>query len=410
MIKRIVKYMAVTLLLAAASFAQVTINAPAPGSVSGSPVHFVASAQSSFPITAMEIYVDDSSAYLTYAGALDTFVPLSPGTHSVIVQAWDSTGAVLQTPETITVSSAGVAVSSPSDSSTVGSPIHVVASAAAPNPISAMRVYLDGVNMYTNGAANLDTMVDAAAGTHSLVVQAWDVTGAVYKQTLNVNVSGSSVPAGATVKSMIQSMPGWGSCTVCAGANANGPTADYSMSQYVTSPSLSGQSTVFNIGGATPYSDAIWWAELGPADAATHFQYDVDFYLSTPQYSEALEFDMNQTANSTRFVFGTQCGVNFDQQWDVWDTAGDRWAPTGVPCPAPAANQWHHLTWEYDRDAGSIHYIAVTLDGVKTYVNMTFSAKPWSDSPELNTAFQMDGDYAMHPYSVWLDNLTVTYW
>ena len=44
----------------------------------------------------------------------------------------------------------------------------------------------------------------------------------------------------------------------------------------------------------------------GAANTATHFVYDIDFYLETPQYAFALEFDVNQTVNSRRFVFGTQ--------------------------------------------------------------------------------------------------------
>jgi hypothetical protein len=361
----------------------------------------------------MRIYVDSTSVYTTSASSLDTFVPMSTGSHSVIVQAWDSTGAVFKTPETISVSSTmGVTVSSPGTNSTVSSPMHVVASALASNPISAMRIYLDGASVYTVNASSLDTQVAASAGSHSLVVQAWDITGAVYKQALAVSVSGStsSIPSNATVKSMIQTMPAWGSCTVCAGINANGPAAIYSMAQNLASPSLSGKSTQFSITGGPSWSDVIWWQELGAADAATHFQYDVDFYVTQPQYAFALEFDVNQTVNSRRFVFGTQCGINYDHQWDVWDTAGGHWIPTGVPCAIPSAFQWHHITWEYYRDSTYIHFVAVTVDGVKNYVNMSFSSRAWSNSPELNTAFQMDGNGVMNPYSIWLDRLTVAYW
>ena len=135
-----------------------------------------------------------------------------------------------------------------------------------------------------------------------------------------------------------------------------------------------------------------------------------DFYLTAPQYSEALEFDVNQTVNSRRFVFGTQCGVNYDHQWDVWDTAGGHWMPTGIPCSIPTAFQWHHLTWEFYRDSSMIHFVAVTVDGVKHYANVAYSSTAWSNSPELNVAFQMDGDSSMHAYSVWLDNVTLSYW
>src|SRR5215813_14178475 len=98
-----IRYVIAILMLAASAFAGVTISSPAPGSTSASPVHFVASASSSAPITAMRIYVDDTSVFLTFSNNLDILVPMSVGVHSVVVQAWDSTGAVFKAPETITV-------------------------------------------------------------------------------------------------------------------------------------------------------------------------------------------------------------------------------------------------------------------------------------------------------------------
>ena len=84
--------------------------------------------------------------------------------------------------------------------------------------------------------------------------------------------------------------------------------------------------------------------------------------------------------------------------------------PTGIPCSIPTAFQWHHLTWEFYRDSSMIHFVAVTVDGVKHYANVAYSSRAWSNSPELNVAFQIDGDSSMNAYSVWLDNVTLSYW
>ena len=81
----------------------VTVCSPAAGSTVASPVHFVAAAKSANPITAMRIYVDNISKFTINASSLDTSVALATGTHSVVVQAWDSTGAVFKTPLTIHV-------------------------------------------------------------------------------------------------------------------------------------------------------------------------------------------------------------------------------------------------------------------------------------------------------------------
>lgn len=307
---------------------------------------------------------------------------------------------------------AGVSVSSPTSGSTTSSPVHFVASASGSAPISSMTIYVDNNIAFQINAASLNTNVSMGNGSHSISVQAWDTHGAVYVNKFTISVSGSSAPAptpSGTAFSLIEQMSGWQSCTTCAGAGGNGPSASFSIQQFVGSPSLNGKSMRFNIGGSRPYSDALWWKQLGAKNGASHFQYDVEFYLTAPQYAQALEFDINQSNGSRKFIFGTQCNIRNGGVWDVWDTAGGAWRHTGVACQMPAAYTWHHLVWEVYRDSTATHFVAVTLDGVKHYVNMTFNSKAQSAN-ELNVAFQMDGDYAQHSYSTWLNYVTLRYW
>jgi hypothetical protein len=81
----------------------VTVLSPTTSTVSGSPVHAMATAWAAAPIVAMRIYVDNQSIFATNANQLDTNVPMSTGTHSVVFQAWDSKGNVYKAPRTITV-------------------------------------------------------------------------------------------------------------------------------------------------------------------------------------------------------------------------------------------------------------------------------------------------------------------
>ncbi len=81
----------------------VTVCSPAPGSTVASPVHFVASAKSNHPITAMRIYVDSVSKFSVDASSLDTSIALAAGTHSIDIQAWDSTGVVFKNTFTLKV-------------------------------------------------------------------------------------------------------------------------------------------------------------------------------------------------------------------------------------------------------------------------------------------------------------------
>ena len=317
-----------------------------------------------------------------------------------------------------TASFAGVTVSSPTTGSTSTSPVHFVASATSANPITAMRIYVDNVSVYLISASKLDISVAMGSGTHNVVVQAWDSTGAVFKTPFTLTVSGTTPtpapglptpPSTATIKADIDQMTGWQSCTVCAGAGANGPVAIYSMVENQASPSLDGHSAKFSISGPTPYSDALWWKQLGAADGATNLKYDVSFYVTNPSVIQALEFDSNQANGTTRWIFGTQCNIKGANHWDVWGNANGNWISTGIPCFAPTAFQWHHLTWEFKRTATQVIYVGFTYDGVTHYVNRAYTPRP-SSVHELNVAFQMDGDSAMHAYSTWLDKVTLTYW
>jgi hypothetical protein len=219
-------------------------------------------------------------------------------------------------------------------------------------------------------------------------------------------VAGSA--SAQTVKSAIQSMTGWQHCDACAGNNASGPSASVTMAQHQTSPALSGDSTRYTIASSTPYADGLWWKQLGAVNTATNLVYDLYFYIKTPQYSQALEFDANQANGTHRWVFGTQCNIAAGV-WDIWANAAGKWTSTGIHCSAPTAFTWHHLTWEFKRSGNYVTFIAFTYDGVKHYLNKTYPAKT-SGSNELNVAFQMDMRSNHVTYSTWLDKVSLKYW
>ncbi|MBV8208376.1 MAG: hypothetical protein JO041_16445 [Acidobacteria bacterium] len=89
--------------------AGVSISSPGNGASVTSPVNFVASATATAgnTITAMRIYVDSASVYLTSNASLNTNISMGSGTHNVTVQAWDNAGAVYKTPMSVTVSGTG---------------------------------------------------------------------------------------------------------------------------------------------------------------------------------------------------------------------------------------------------------------------------------------------------------------
>src|SRR5438270_603873 len=123
---------------------------------------------------------------------------------------------------------------------------------------------------------------------------------------LAVLLVAASSAFGQTTLANIDQLSGWLTCSTCAGAGGSGPSTSHSM-QYVSSPSMDGRSIQFNVGGSSPYANAIWWKQLGSHDSATHFVYDMYFYLKNPSVAQALEFDVNQTRGGKWYIFGTEC-------------------------------------------------------------------------------------------------------
>ena len=198
---------------------------------------------------------------------------------------------------------------------------------------------------------------------------------------------------------------------------------DFSMTQGSSSPSVSGKSTVFWLGGTKPYSDALWNNHLiGPnssqgifdtdqskTSSLHDFTYDVDFYGDHLELSEALEFDINQFFGNKGFVFGHECVMANEDQWKIWDESKHEWVPTGIPCH-PKSGEWNHLTLKVHRTSDDhTKYESITLNGKTSTLNWTFengSSPGWYG---VVVNFQMDGYYKQVSYKVYLDNLNITY-
>ena len=198
---------------------------------------------------------------------------------------------------------------------------------------------------------------------------------------------------------------------------------EFSMSQNQSSPSLSGNSTVYWVGGSTPYSDALWNNHLigdgssqGMDDGdqsivpkIQNFTYDVDFYGDNIGASEALEFDINQFFGGMGFIFGHECRVAGGNQWDIWDNSKGHWISTGIPC-YPKSGDWNHLTLKVQRTSDNHEtYQSITLNGQTANLNWTFDKGSTAGWYGVTVNFQLDGDYKQDGYKVYLDNLTLNY-
>jgi hypothetical protein len=186
-------------MLASLTFAQsVSMSAPTNGASVGSPAHLVASANGgSHPVSAIWIYVDNQPVYKTASASVNTYVSLASGSHHVVPVAWNSIGQVATQSLYINVTtnvSGAITVGSPSVGATVSSPVRFNASATAPagRVITAMRIYVDSKSAYAVSAASINTSLAMGSGGHSLSIQAWDNTGAVYVKKMSITVGSSA--------------------------------------------------------------------------------------------------------------------------------------------------------------------------------------------------------------------------
>ena len=79
----------------------VTVLSPQNGATVPTNLRVVAFGTSAYPIVASAVYVDDVLFLKNYTNSVDTYVPLSAGSHHLVLQAWDSAGTVFKTPVSV---------------------------------------------------------------------------------------------------------------------------------------------------------------------------------------------------------------------------------------------------------------------------------------------------------------------
>ncbi|MGC2636392.1 MAG: Ig-like domain-containing protein [Acidobacteriaceae bacterium] len=104
-----------SLVVAPAAFATVTVTTPANGATVTSPVTYVASATASTcakGVASMGIYVDNKRVYVVDSTKLDTQISMAAGAENTVVQEWDNCGGSTKTTINLTVKSGTATVTS----------------------------------------------------------------------------------------------------------------------------------------------------------------------------------------------------------------------------------------------------------------------------------------------------------
>lgn len=415
------------------AFAGVTVSSPGNGSTVGTSINFVANASTSCSkgVASMGIY--PTANWLVYVGNgshLNTTINLNPGTYDVVVEEWDYCGGASTAAVKITVKQeAGVFVTSPANNATINGAANYVATATTTcsKGVASMGIYTAPNQLaYVSGGASLNHSLSLSPGTYNTVVEEWDNCGGAATTPVTIKVTGSgstfyNLHAGGGWGAFAQQPPSYGDCTGC---KPSGPGTTWAMYQGVKSPSVSGNSTQFNLGGNMDYSDVLWNNHLigdgssqGLPDknhtlvpTLHNFTYDVYFFSGQMNNSQALEFDVNQFFNGMGFTWGHECRIDGGNEWDIWDNQNAKWVSTGIAC-YPLVNQWNHLVIQVSRTSDNkLLYQSITLNGVTHTLNKyypPFSAPGWWG---ITVNYQMDGNHGQYAYDVFVDKLNFTYY
>jgi hypothetical protein len=184
----------------------VRICAPATGSVVSNNLGFSAGFKGNTAIKFVRTYVDSTDVFdfapaSGQSSVVAGGVNAAPGTHTFTVVAWDTNNTVYKSSVSIrtfyqadcppkgSACNPGIYQTTPNDGDDVQSPFQVSASVQNNTAsITAMKAYIDGVQVGASSGPTFDQPISAAKGTHILVIQAWDTAGKLYRLTENVNV------------------------------------------------------------------------------------------------------------------------------------------------------------------------------------------------------------------------------
>lgn len=423
-----------SLAFAVPAFATVIVTSPSNGETVNSSVSYAATATSSTcskGVASMGVYLDNKLLYTVNGTTLKTTLSVNPGTHKTVVEEWDYCGgATFVSMEINSTTQTGVYVTSPANNSTVSPLANYVATATSTclKGVASIGVYLNNQLVNVQNGAKLNTQLNLPPGTQHTVVQEWDYCGGSSYTPVDITVQGVE-----NVLSNLQTSSGWNSWgqgppnySDCSPSPCNG--FQFSHEINISSPSLSGDATEFNLGGAdgtAPWGDVLFSLPvLGqnstqgfPDNGHTllptlhNFTYNADFYVTNISVTQVLEFDINMYMNGVGMIWGTQCDHLGDKDWDIWDNVNAKWVSTGVACSL-INNAWNHLTIQVQREPdNTLLYQSITLNGMTSNVNATYS--PFSVPVSwwgVTLNYQMDGDYKQSPNTTYLDNFSLTYW
>jgi hypothetical protein len=329
------------------------------------------------------------------------------------------------------------------------SPIHVLATAEDSSLVTGYVVYVDNQNAYSNSSASIDAWIAIPLGQHTIFLAASDSHGTVTTPNYQIDITGFAPP---TPPPYAQRMLGIdaGAWEVDNSPQVGGNCNDGSIGSFhsdadpntANRPQSGAPGQHFILTSHCQYDDSLFYRKYDsdPAhfEADTNFLWDFWFYIPSRTRSnavQAFEFDLFDAVPLSdgvhEFMFGSQCDYQANQ-WNFWLPSGNvlAWvAPGDMPCEF-SSGVWHHATYFLQRVTPSgyqaipasftpstdpntsLRFGTVTIDGQTAYIGgVSWSTIPnpaWS--PVLGVQHQLDSSQSGVVIEEFVDSESLTTW
>ncbi|MGZ4856230.1 MAG: hypothetical protein ACXVKH_13665 [Candidatus Angelobacter sp.] len=216
-----------------------------------------------------------------------------------------------------------------------------------------------------------------------------------------------------TVLNRVEESP-WLTCGNCGNTGATGATATYFDTLGIGTPSEDGSSTQFSIAATVPYTNGYFYQHHTPVTTkinALTYEFDIYIPAGSENLPQGIEFECQQILNGWVYNFSWQA-LYPGNQWRIFDYGLKRWDATGIAFTRFTPDTWHHIIAEYHNDtvAHTVLHDALTVDGVRIPVNITHNAFfSGATNNQFTNAVQLDSNSTAAAYSVFIDQMRITY-
>jgi hypothetical protein len=217
----------------------------------------------------------------------------------------------------------------------------------------------------------------------------------------------------ATVLNRVEESP-WLTCGACGNNGGVGPTATYFDTLGIATPSEDGSATQFSIAASVPFTNGYFYQKhTSVTTQIGALTYEFDLYIPTGSENlpQAIEFECQQILNGWVYNFSWQA-LYPGNQWRIFDYGLSRWDASGLTVTRFTPGTWHHIVAEYHNDtvAHTVLHDALTVDGVRMPVNITHNAFfSGAVNNQFTNAVQLDSNSTAAAYSVFIDQMKITY-